>query len=252
MRNWKDSFRASGIHFGLSLLVAAFAGAIVFGLWYPYPYREVSGGRELFTLLVSVDVVMGPLITLMVYSKAKPWKVMRRDFVIIGLLQLAALCYGLWTVFLARPIYLSFEYNRFRIVHAVEVRIDLLDKAQPEFRNLPLAGPRIIGLRHPIDLKEKNEVAFEALAGQSTAARPDFWQPYEKSIPEALKVAKPVTELMQRFPNSAGVIRSFLQSQGKLETQVAYLPCNARHYFWTVFLDAQSGQVIGFAPVDSF
>ncbi|MFM2111476.1 MAG: hypothetical protein RLZZ271_136 [Pseudomonadota bacterium] len=252
MRNWKDNFRASGIHLGLSLLVAALAAVVVFGLWYPSPYHEFSGGRELFTLLVSVDIVMGPLITLMVYSKTKPWKVMRRDFAVIGLLQLAALGYGMWTVFLARPVYLSFEYTRFRVVHAIDVRTDLLDKALPEFRSLPLTGPRIIGLREPIDIKEKNDTAFEAMAGQSTTARPDFWQPYEKSIPEILKAAKPVSELLQRLPDSGAVLQPILQSSGKAPSQLVYLPCNARQHFWTVLLDAQTAQFIALAPVDSF
>ena len=50
MAIWKDKLRAAGIHLGLSLLVAALAAALVFGVWYPYPYREISGGRALFDL----------------------------------------------------------------------------------------------------------------------------------------------------------------------------------------------------------
>ena len=69
MRNWKERLRASGIHFGISLCIAALAAALVFGLWYPYPYREISGGRELFFLLAAVDVIMGPLITLAIFNR---------------------------------------------------------------------------------------------------------------------------------------------------------------------------------------
>ena len=47
----------SSIHLIFSLVVAFLAGVLVFGLWYPFPYRELSGGRELFLLIVSVDVV---------------------------------------------------------------------------------------------------------------------------------------------------------------------------------------------------
>lgn len=45
---WADRFKASGIHLGLSLVMASLAALLVFGIWYPYPYREISGGRELF------------------------------------------------------------------------------------------------------------------------------------------------------------------------------------------------------------
>lgn len=38
------------------------------------------------------------------------------DFTVIGLLQVAALAYGLWTVFVARPVHLVFEYHRMAVV----------------------------------------------------------------------------------------------------------------------------------------
>jgi hypothetical protein len=252
MNPWTDRFRAAGIHLGLSLVVAALAAAVVFGLWYPFPYREVSGGRELFTLLVSVDVAMGPLITLMVYSRSKPFSEMRRDFVCIGVLQLAALAYGMWTVFLARPVYLAFEYERFRIVHAVDVRTELLDRAAPGFERLPLLGPQLIAVRQPRTAEESNQVSFEAAAGLSTTSRPDFWQPYETSTADILGNARPVSELMQRLPASTPQVQDFLERQGLNPAQVRYLPCNARKAFWTVFVEAGTARVLGFAAIDSF
>ena len=101
---WKDRLRASAIHLAISLGIAALAALLVFALWYPYPYREISGGRALFLILVSVDVIIGPLITLAVFNRAKPAKELRRDLASGGLIQLAALAYGLWTMFLARPV----------------------------------------------------------------------------------------------------------------------------------------------------
>ena len=44
--HWKDRFKAGSIHLGISLMIATLAALLVFGLWYPYPYRETSGGRE--------------------------------------------------------------------------------------------------------------------------------------------------------------------------------------------------------------
>src|SRR6478609_8700249 len=105
MHDWKVRFKASAIHLGISLAIAVLAAMLVFGIWYPYPYRELSGGRELFLLLVSVDVILGPLITLAIFNRAKPRKELRRDLAVVGLIQLAALGYGLWTVFVARPVH---------------------------------------------------------------------------------------------------------------------------------------------------
>ena len=99
---WKDRLRASGLHFCISLCIAALAAMLVFFVWYPAYYREVSGGRDLFLILVAVDVVLGPLITLVIFNRAKPWPVLARDLAVIALLQLVALGYGMWTVFVAR------------------------------------------------------------------------------------------------------------------------------------------------------
>ena len=69
MWNWKERLHASGIHLGISLAIAGLMAWLVFGLWYAYPYRDISGGRDLFMLVIAVDVIMGPLITLMIFNR---------------------------------------------------------------------------------------------------------------------------------------------------------------------------------------
>ena len=62
---------AVAIHLGATLLIAGFAATLVFGVWYPYPYRSISGGLELFALVVGVDLVIGPMLTAVVFNPAK-------------------------------------------------------------------------------------------------------------------------------------------------------------------------------------
>ena len=59
---WQARLKASGIHFGISLTIALMAALLVFVVWYPYPYREISGGRELFFIVVTVDVILARII----------------------------------------------------------------------------------------------------------------------------------------------------------------------------------------------
>ena len=127
----KPRFQAAGIHLCISLVIAALAATLVFALWYPYPYRDLSGGRELFTMLVSIDVILGPLLTLAVFNLKKPRAELVRDLAIIGLVQLLALGYGLWTVYQARPVHMVFEMDRFRVTHAADIDPELLAKAPP-------------------------------------------------------------------------------------------------------------------------
>ena len=56
------------------------------------------------------------------------------DFSVVGLLQLAALIYGLFTVFIARPVHLVFEFHRMAVVHAVDVDPKLLGQTPAELQ----------------------------------------------------------------------------------------------------------------------
>ena len=252
MNKVKDRLGASGIHLGISLCVAVFAAALVFGLWYPYPYGEISGGRELFFLVVAVDVIMGPLITLAIFNRAKPRRELLIDFTVVGLLQLAALGYGLWTVFAARPVHLVFEYSRMTVVHAIDVDADLLAKAPTSLQKLPVTGPTVIALRPFKNPEEQFDATMAAFEGFPLAARSDLWQAYEPVRADVLKEAKPVAELRVRFSNQAAEIDRAIAATGKPVTDLRYLPLLSRKTAWTVLLDATTAEPLGYLPLDSF
>lgn len=249
---WRDKFRAAGIHLGLSLGVALLAGLLVFGLWYPYPYREISGGRELFLIVVSVDVVLGPLITFVIFNRRKPRKELRRDLAFVVLIQLAALGYGLWTVFVARPVHLVFEVDRFRAVHAIDVDTALLKKKPPEVEAMPLLGPTLLAVRPFKDSKESFDATVAALQGAELGARPDLWRPYAAARAEVIAAAKPVSLLKTRFAARGAEIDAVLRAAGRTADNTAYLPMVGRKSFWTVFIDPASAEVIAFMALDSF
>ena len=252
MQSLKYRLRASAIHLAISLSVATLAALVVFGWWYPYPYRELSGGRELFALVVAVDVVLGPLITLVIFNPAKTRRHLVMDFTVIGLLQVAALAYGLWTVFVARPVHLVFEYHRMAVVHAIDVDSDLLAKAPPSLQTLPVTGPTVIALRPFKNPAEQFDATTAALKGFPLAARSDLWQAYEPARADVLKEAKPVAELRARFSNQAAQIDWAIAATGRPVTDLRYLPLLSRKTAWTVLLDTTTAEPLGYLPLDSF
>jgi hypothetical protein len=248
---WRDRLKASGIHFSISLLIAVLAALLVFLVWYPYPYREISGGRELFGILVTVDVILGPMLTLAIFDRNKSRRTLAFDLTVIGLTQLAALGYGMFTVFVARPVHLVFEYDRFRVVHAIEVPQELLPKTPAGIDPLPLTGPTMLSIR-PTTGSEKMGVTMAELAGSPVSARPDFWQAYETARPEVLKHAKPVGDLKPRFAAQAGLIDQGVAASGLPAERLRYLPLVARKEFWTAFIDQDSGRVLAAIPLDPY
>lgn len=250
--HWQERLKASTIHLGISLIIAALAALLVFGLWYPYPYRDISGGRELFLIVITVDVILGPLITLTVFNRSKPRSELVRDMTVVGLIQLVALLYGLWTVFVARPVHLVFEYDRFRVVHAIEVPEELLGQAPGDVRKMPLTGPTVLALRPFRDLNEESTATLMALQGLPLSAHPEYWQAYPQARVRVLAAARPLSELKTRFPLQAAMIDAGVTRTGKNAAELVYLPMVARKSFWTVLLDAQSAELRGFVPLDSF
>ena len=109
-------WQAAAIHLGISAAIAlAVVGAMRIA-WYPAPYFDAAGGAMLLLLLVGVDVVVGPLLTLVVYSPQK--KHLHADLAVIAALQLAALAYGVSVMYGARPVYVAFAGDRFELVAA--------------------------------------------------------------------------------------------------------------------------------------
>jgi hypothetical protein len=252
MKDWKVRLRAAAIHLGISALVAAAAAWLVFAVWYPYPYREISGGRELFTLIVVVDVILGPLMTLIIFNRTKPRTELVRDLAVVALIQLAGLGYGLWSVYAARPVHLVFEFDRFRAVHAVDVPEELLPRAAGGLGVLPRTGPTLLAVRPFHSQQERIDATVAAVQGLQVGARPEFWQPYEAAHARVVAAARPASQLKERFPAKAKEIAEAVEATALPVDQLAYLPLIARRSVWTVLLNGKTGEILGFIPLDSF
>lgn len=245
--------RAALVHLGASMLLALAVALLVFEWWYPWPYREISGGRELFLLVISVDVVLGPLLTLAVFNVRKPRSELRRDIVVIALLQLAGLGYGLWTVQLARPAHLVFEIDRFRVVHRVDIPLELETKVPPGIEVASWAGPTPLSTRSFHDEQERLDMTLAALQGVQLGARPDLWEPYAAGKDRILAASRPVADLKTRFPQHTAQIDDAVRRTGRPAGAVQFLPMLGRQAEgWTVLVDAATAEILGYLPLDSF
>lgn len=232
--------------------MALAAAALVFGLWYPPPYRSLSGGLHLFTLVVVVDVMLGPLATTVVSKPGKSTREWRTDVTFIALVQCAALGYGLWTLYQARPVYMAFELDRFRVVHAVDVPPEWLAKAPASFQKLPLTGPSWLAVRPPPSGIESIEKTIDALQGFHLAFRPELWMPYEQALDQVRQEAKPLSELVAREPQLLQSLLQALEPYSLTVSEVVYLPLLGRTEFWTTLLYAKTLKPLAYLPIDPY
>jgi len=222
-------WQAAGIHLGISALIAAIVIGVMYLVWYPSPYFTAMGGSQLVLLVVGVDVVIGPLITLIIYRHGK--KGLKFDLAVIALLQSAALIYGVMVTAEARPVYSVFVVDRFETVAANAIEPEELAKVtRPEFKSLPWLGPKVVGVVKPADSEEAARILFSMEKGKDLQHFPQHYVPYADVAAEAGRRAQPIQTLRRfnRDKASNALIDAFLASHGVSENDVGFLPMRAR------------------------
>lgn len=247
-----SAIRVSLAHLLLSLLVAGVAGALVFLVWYPAPYQNLSGGRELFWLVMVVDVICGPLLTAVLFNPAKPRRELWRDLTMVAIIQLCALGYGLQTVWAARPLFLVLEVDRFKVLGRPDLPGLSLSELAPAIRPSFFSGPIAVALRDPKDEKERQTVLFESIqGGRDYGERPEFYLPYQRDNAfKSLTRAQPLSIFLEKRPDQKDAAQKLAADKKADLAQWIYLPVLARQD-WVAVLDKQ-GQIQGFLKGDGF
>ena len=242
--------KATAAHLAMSAMLAIVSATLVFKYWYPNQYREVSGGLELFLILVSVDIALGPLLTFVIANPVKARHILKVEVVIICVLQISALIYGMHTVYIARPVVTVFEVDRFRVLAPDQIDTSEFNDPGIQYKSLSITGPRLLGARRPQSRVESNDALFKAVEGFDIGQRPRFWQPYQKSSVDALAKSRSVQVLLDRYPSEAQKLAAKMRELNINPEKSRFLPVNARGD-WVAVLD-ELGQFKGFLPVDGF
>ena len=236
-------FRAAAIHFAICAAVAVILLALFWYVWYPSPLLEAVGGDEIFLMLLAVDVVLGPLLTLVVFKAGK--KSLKFDLAVIGLVQVAALSYGVWALLAGRPVYVAGLGAKFAVVQANEIEDAELKTAN---KSLPWWGPQWVGIKVAADKEERERIMFAALGGVDYGHFPQHHAPLETMRDELLANAKPISALRKQNRTNEQEITAWLASRGVDDNNAVFQGLKARSQDMAVILDAKTAAVIGIAP----
>jgi len=245
MSRWK----AAAIHLSISAGIGLVSAALIFGLWYPPPYSHAAGADELVLLLLGVDIVLGPLLTLVVFKSGK--KSLRFDLGVIALLQAGAFTYGTSVVVRARPAFIVGAIDRFVMVSANDLdEKDLADARKPEFQSSPWTGPRIVGVQLPKDPTERSTLMFSGAEGKDVEKFPKYYIDYAEAAPALLKRAKSLDDLRAKQPSAGAAIDTWLSKHQKSAGDIVWLPLTAPRASLTMLLDHANGQPLGALTID--
>ncbi len=230
--------KAFAIHLVISTLIALAVIGLVFFIWYPAPLHTAVGVTQIFLILLAVDVVLGPLLTLLVYKAGKKTLVM--DLTVIALLQLGALSYGLWTVAEGRPAWFVFAVDRFELVRVPDIDERKLDVTDIAYRTPSWLGPMWVAAINPTNTDERNDIMLEALfAGVDIAQRPNLYQPLNSqkdAIQQRVLELSKLTEF-----NTAENVSVLLAQHPRAD---AWLPLRANNQDMVVLMHKETAEVV--------
>jgi len=208
--------------FGLHLSGSATALTLVLGAfwlgWYRWPGWYLAEVLQIVGIVVVVDLVLGPTLTLIVASPGKPRRELARDISIIVAVQLIALVYGSLTLWGGRPLYYTFSADRLQLVQASDLKpgdIAVARHENPALAPFWRSRPRWVWAPLPGNADEALGIVRGALSGGPDVIQmPRYFRPWEQGLPELRQHLQKLDELRDFSPAEKRTLQSRLAERG--------------------------------------
>ena len=237
----KQKLKASLIHLSISiLLIALLVGSIIFFL-FPRYFISVTDFKEVATLILSIDLVLGPLLTFVVYKPRK--KTLKFDLGVIASIQLSALIYGAYALYQVHPVYVTFNVDRFTVVSAKDA--DPKKAKYDEYRVSKLSAGKLAFAKIPESLEKRNELLLSsAMGGEDLEQREEYYEPIKDNISEIIAKGLDPKILM-----SDKKVAKFINQHGDQIENYAFLPLNSLKKDALIVIDKETAEPV--ATIDT-
>lgn len=128
-----NRYQAFGTHFLISLTLVALITLLIFTYWFPGVLSQAdTSWQQMLMVIAGVDLVLGPLLTLIVFNPAK--KSLKFDLTTIAIIQVGVLIYGAFAMHTTRPvaIFIAMPKIGAEILYADTVQEETLDYIQAQ------------------------------------------------------------------------------------------------------------------------
>ena len=236
---WLNNFKIKYFlsHLIVSLLIACCCLILVFYVWHPVPLAKAIGVTHIFLMMLTIDVVLGPLLTLIIAKEGK--KSLKFDLIVICLLQISALIYGMYNITVSRPIWITFDTMRFELVQANNIPQEDMKLAMSPYNDLGWREPQIVAVKLARNNEEKSNRTFlELHTGVAPSMRPTLYEPISKQSHLIHSQSHAIKELYSF--NSENKVNMILV---KYPPATAFLPMKASAVDMTVLIDQKANVV---------
>lgn len=237
----KNRFIASATHFFISIIIFTLFVLLLLYLWFPAPYFSASGGWQGLKIAATVDLILGPLLTLVVFNIKKPKKELVRDLSIIATIQISALVWGMATIYQQRPLMITFWDGQFHTLSA-----DVLKMAKISQKTLEPFGdnfPVYIYTKPPTGDTAKQKHLNKLFAGTSANLQPELYHPLAKHYDAVFEHNIDLNQSLENNPELKNQVDTLLEkSNTKLEENY-YLPLNSFYGKFVLVFDKNNKRI---------
>jgi hypothetical protein len=228
--------RAFLIHLAVSFIIFLVLVYLIVVYWYPLPFFHTDGGWQGIRIMAGVYLVLGPLLTLIVYKPGKPG--LKLDLTLIGLVQTIALSWGIWVIYTERPVAVIYSLQNFTPVSA-----KILTQV-----GVPQEKLKVYGEKTPVpiyvDLPQDRETQQKYLAQAVSSGTPLylFTDLYRKFDNESLQILKHQSDLLYRHlesdPEGKRLLDEFFQIHPELYNHYLFIPLHSRYQRLVIVVNA--------------
>lgn len=243
----KFAIRFTICHLLVSVAVAFLASLLVFFVWYPAPTARLLGVGNIYMIVLAVDVVCGPLLTLVLASPRKPRRELVQDLCLVIIIQIGALSYGLHALESARPVAYVFEQDRL-----VVVAKNTLYEADCNEQCMPTSKWWGIDW-HAASAALQGDAGLQSLdlslQGISPSMRRSAWRAWIWSDPKLQSALHPLPALSEEKKSKLAYLRGvdYINQPGLM-----FLPLvSEKTLDWIAIFDRQ-GDWVDSLPIDGF
>ncbi len=219
-------WQAAGLHLVASFTLAMLAALLIFGVWYPQPYTAAAGADRLVMLLIGIDLVLGPLLTLIVFKHGK--KGMAFDIAFIATAQVSALVYGLNVIAQSRPVFVVVTKDMTYLTMASSVSdADLASAFEPRFRRRSWTGPIQVAAPPPETAEMRQELLDSGLGGKDIDRLPKYFRIMDPAGLALIEASAPVQRLAE-VDAAREDVRALVADAGIPIEQLRFQPLRGR------------------------
>jgi len=240
--------RAFLSHLFCSTAIVSLVLAVIFLAWYPQPYFAAAGAWSIIRVLIGVDLVLGPLLTLIVFKPGK--RLLIVDVAFIAIIQISALLYGLTVLYQERPYYVVFALDRIHVLAHKDIPADARD-THPWMRK-PALEPVLASARRPQDMEARQRLLEETVFGSAPdiEQRPALWVPLAEDL-QALRDNAWSLELLRGAGEAQTRLADEIEARhGDDAADLGLYPIMAAKNDAVAILDLTTGELLHVAAID--